>query len=91
MGRSRKRIARDHAVIANLAELFPRCFSVLGRQRRPIAIGIHAALAPLVSFERSDLERALMRYTKSDGYLRACVEGAQLSHATNSWNVRKIG
>jgi ProP effector len=76
MGRSLKQINQDHAVIASLSELFPRCFWIFGRQRRPVAIGIRAALAPLVPFEQSDLEAALKSYVKSDGYLRACVNGA---------------
>jgi ProP effector len=76
MGRSLKQINQDHAVIASLAELFPRCFWIFGRQRRPVAIGIRAALAPVVPFEQSDLEAALKSYVKSDGYLRACVNGA---------------
>jgi sRNA-binding protein len=62
--------------IGYLAELFPKCFFVLGYQRRPLKIGLFEDLRPLVSLTEDDLKAALRRYTAADGYLVACNEGA---------------
>jgi ProP effector len=62
--------------IAQLAELFPKCFFVRGYQRQPLKIGIFDDLLPLVPFAADDLKALLRRYTNADGYLRACGEGA---------------
>jgi sRNA-binding protein len=43
--------------------------------RRPLKLGISDDLQPLVSFPEEDLKAALMRYVRSDGYLKACTEG----------------
>jgi ProP effector len=59
-----------------LAERWPRCFFLWGYQRRPLRIGILDDLLPLVSLGEDDLKAALRRYTAANGYLRACIEGA---------------
>jgi ProP effector len=68
--------ARD--VIAVLADLWPNCFAVFERRRRPLKLVIHrdvlvAAKGAIGSLE---LANALRRYCGNPGYLRSCVEGA---------------
>jgi sRNA-binding protein len=63
-------------MLAYLVEAFPSCFFLYGNRRQPLKIGIFDDLLPLVPFAADDLKAALRRYTRPDGYLRACVEGA---------------
>ena len=62
-------------VIAYLAEAFPKCFAVYGLRRRPLKIGVAADITPLIPFAEDDLKAALRYYTRSESYLRACMEG----------------
>lgn len=73
---AKARVRKANEVIVQLVELFPRCLFDWGYQRRPLKIGIFDDLLPLVPFAADDLKAALRRYTRADGYLRACVEGA---------------
>jgi ProP effector len=67
---------RNHTAIAILAEAFPLAFFIFGKSRKPLAIGIDRELLPRVAVTEEDLRSALQYYTRSDGYLRACTEGA---------------
>jgi sRNA-binding protein len=66
---------KTNEIIAHLAKRFLHCFSISHTNRRALKIGIRADLAPLVAFSAEDLERALRYYTRSDGFLRACIDG----------------
>ena len=61
------------AVIAQLAGMWPACFSVYERRRRPLKLGIHhdvlAALGDTVTPQA--LRQALSRYCDNNGYLYA--------------------
>lgn len=78
------RASRADAVIAALARLWPRCFSVDRDRRRPLMIGIDRALIaqmrPAIESGRisvADLSMALARYTACEQYLKRCaVTGA---------------
>ena len=64
--------------ITVLADLFPACFFVYERRRRPLKIGICeeviAALAGAATPQ--EIARALRMYCGHVGYLAACTEGA---------------
>ena len=53
--------ARSHAVIAGLAQFWPRCFAVLQTKRKLLKIGIH----------KDDLQ---LRPLKSDAPLNQTIE-----------------
>ena len=70
---------RATAVIDRLAVLWPKCFAVFERRRRPLAIGVDKELielrAPAIKsgmITALDIKRALQRYAVADGYLFAC-------------------
>jgi ProP effector len=64
------------ATIAQLAQLFPACFYVLRRQRRPLKIGIRGDLAALdLGIGRRELDSALAWYV-GIGYLQSLRAGA---------------
>jgi sRNA-binding protein len=72
--------ARADQVIAALARLWPKCFAVYQRRRRPLMIGIDrvviALMKPAIAARRIsevDIRRALRWYTNSEGYLARCV------------------
>jgi sRNA-binding protein len=72
--------ARADAVIAALARLFPKCFAMWQRRRRPLMIDIDRALIALMKpaiaagrISEVDIQRALRWYTNSEGYLARCV------------------
>jgi ProP effector len=71
-------IAAARAVIALLAERWPRCFFVYEKRRKPLKIGVHldvmAALGDTVS--RTQLGIGLRYYVGNHCYLKACREGA---------------
>lgn len=71
--------ARANQVIAAFARLFPRCFHVYERRRRPLMLGIDKVLIgqmePAIKAGRiseSDVKLALRLYTLADGYLDHC-------------------
>ena len=71
--------ARANAVISAFARLWPRCFFVYERRRRPLQIGIDKVLIdqlqPAIKAGRiseTDLRLALCLYTRADGYLDHC-------------------
>jgi sRNA-binding protein len=67
------------ATIAQLAQLFPACFYVARRQRRPLKIGIRRDLAALdLRIGRRELDSALAWYVNRIGYL-AELEGGRRS------------
>jgi sRNA-binding protein len=54
------------ALIGNLAEAYPQAFFVLGKQRRPLKVGIHAdIMAARPDIEPRQLGHALMLYVAS--------------------------
>jgi hypothetical protein len=61
-----ERRKRAIAIIAILAERYPRAFAVYEARRRPLKIGIYNDIE---GFDGRDLELAMMIYTKSFGYL----------------------
>ena len=70
-------IVRADAVIAALARLWPQCFAVYERRRRPLAIGIDKVvieqMAPAIKAGRiseADIKMALRCYVGATGYLR---------------------
>jgi len=67
------------AVIALLAEMFPKCFSVYQGRRRPLKLKIHldiqAGLGGAIT--PTELHKALGVYCANDAYLRSSQEGAQ--------------
>jgi ProP effector len=68
------------AIIARLAELLPKAFSVYERRRRPLAIGVRAAILDKVGdrITPDELNVALRTYTRNVGYQRAMAQpGAQ--------------
>jgi ProP effector len=67
-----------NALIATLAELWPRCFVVLEKHRRPLKTGVHADIlaAGQGAVTVDEIKLALRRYCGSIGYLTACTEGA---------------
>jgi ProP effector len=73
--RSRKQ-ADD--LIAVLADLWPYCFSVFERRRRPLKLNIHddILVAAHGAITADELKLALRHYANNQFYLRACVEGA---------------
>lgn len=67
------------AVIALLAETFPKCFSVYEGRRRPLKIGIHTDILAAVDGALTPLElrKALGVYCANGAYLHSSQEGAQ--------------
>ena len=66
------------AVIARLAEQFPKAFSVYERRRRPLKLGIHLDIAAATAgaVTEAELSAALRVYFSNSFYLRACTAGA---------------
>ena len=66
------------ATIARLAQLFPSCFYVARRQRRPLKIGIGRDLAALdLGIGRRELGSALAWYVNGIDYLQGLRVGAE--------------
>jgi ProP effector len=67
------------AVIALLAETFPRCFSVYEGRRRPLKIGIHKDILAAVdgALTLPELSKALRVHCANGAYLHSSREGAQ--------------
>jgi sRNA-binding protein len=62
------------ATVWLLIELYPACFVMLGRDRRPLKIGIHAdILARAPSFPEPELSQGLAWYTGAVEYQRALM------------------
>ena len=75
--------ARSQAIIAALEELWPHCFSVLERKRRPLKLHMHldlieacASAIAAGAVTEIDLRNALGSYTRNPAYLRQCKRGA---------------
>jgi ProP effector len=64
------------ATIARLAQLFPACFYVARRQRRPRKIGIRDLAALGLEIDRRELDSALAWYVNGIGYLQSLRVGA---------------
>jgi ProP effector len=77
MSKEAKRIM-NRAVIKLLCDRFPQTFSLEGRGRRPLKLGVHAdALAVLDgAVSARDLHSAMRAYTSAASYLRALSTGA---------------
>ena len=77
---SKKRM-RAKALIAVLAEKFPKCFAVPDTRRRPLKVGIDADLLAALggAIRRTELIRALAMYCSSEGYLERVL--------TDAWRV----
>jgi ProP effector len=67
-----------HEIIATLAKIWPRCFSVFERRRRPLAIGIRNAIlaSGITGIDEAMLAIALGTYTSNSGYLASLQAGA---------------
>jgi sRNA-binding protein len=68
----------NRAVIKMLCDRFPQTFSLEGRRRRPLKLGVHAdALAALDgAVSARDLHSAMRAYTSAASYLRTLSAGA---------------
>jgi sRNA-binding protein len=74
---SSHRLDLRKATIARLAQLFPVCFYVARRHRRPLKIGIRRDLAALdLGLGRRELDSALAWYANGIGYLQNIRAGA---------------
>jgi ProP effector len=75
-----QKITDSKAVIALLAELFPKCFSVTGATK-PLKIGIFQELAERLADDervsKTTLRSTLRHYTNSWRYLECIVAGAK--------------
>lgn len=71
--------ARADAVISVVSRLWPKCFYIYERRRRPSMIGIKVLIAqmqPAIKAGRSsefDIRIVLRRYLGADGYLESCA------------------
>jgi ProP effector len=72
-----KRRADNTAVIAKLAALFPKAFSMHQHERKPLKIGIDADIVAKGVIEARALWRPLRVYCASFGYLRTVTAGAE--------------
>jgi ProP effector len=70
------RYAAVRAMFELLVEMFPQCFAVYERRRRPLKVGIHLDILTVTDGAPEELSNALRCYVSNDGYLRACQEGA---------------
>ena len=75
------RIVRQQAVaavIALLAELYPRCFSIYEGRRRPLKIGIHKDIQAKLdgAITADELYKALGAYCSNPVYLSSTRKGA---------------
>jgi len=75
------RIVRQQAVaavIALLAELYPRCFSIYEGRRRPLKIGIHKDIQAKLdgAITADELHKALGAYCSNPVYLSSTRKGA---------------
>lgn len=70
-----ERTARAFAVVALLAERWPRCFSVFEQRRRPLKLGIHRDIATVLegAVTVQELRSALRFYVSNTWYLRAAM------------------
>ncbi len=75
----RAQAGRAAAVIERLARLWPRCFAVYERRRRPLKVHIDvdllAVLQPAISkgvISELDVRNAIRRYVNAEGYLSTC-------------------
>lgn len=73
---------RADSVVEAFARLWPQCFVVYERRRRPLKIGIHRDILEVVApaivagrISEDDVRLGLRRYTKANGYLYACRAG----------------
>src|SRR5215471_17961207 len=74
---SRHKLDLRKATIARLAQLFPACFYVTRRQRRPLKIGLRRDLAALdLGVGRRELDSALAWYVNGISYLQSLRVGA---------------
>jgi ProP effector len=76
VGKRKQRQQQIGATIAQLAERYPQAFFVLGRQRKPLKIGIDGDIAAGGAIRPADLRWALCAYCASPGYLRSFQVGA---------------
>lgn len=64
------------AIITQLAERWPKCFSVYEGRRRPIKVGIRADILDTVE-QWPGLSAALGSYVHNQAYLQTLVAGAE--------------
>jgi ProP effector len=70
-------LTAERQTVALLAQTFPKAFTINPHKRKPLQIGIHAAIAAaLPDVPPAALSKALGLYTRNIGYLSACVAGA---------------
>jgi len=71
------KIAAARALIERLCEIWPRCFFLYQRKRRPLKLGVHRDIAALDdAIAPRQLSSALRYYVGNRFYLAACREGA---------------
>jgi ProP effector len=72
------KIDTAHATIELLATIWPTCFAVRFRDRKPLKVGIAKDVAAAVAgaITPAELDAAFALYTRQLGYLRALQEGA---------------
>jgi ProP effector len=75
---NKQRLAAALDLIGVLAEMFPACFAINPRYRRPLKIGIHVDILAQLSdtIAPRDLFDALRIYVSNSKYLKALVAGA---------------
>src|SRR5262245_4511237 len=66
------------SIIKQLVERYPKAFFMLGKDRKPLKVGIfHDIVADLgEAMSESELSLALGSYTNNSGYLSALKDGA---------------
>ena len=77
----KRRLERDIAIITELAQRWPQCFSVLEARRRPLKIGIDqdiiVQLDTIPGVTCPQLKRSLGRYVYNHVYLAKLTVGAE--------------
>jgi ProP effector len=76
VGKRKQRLLQTIATIALLAERYPRTFFVLGKQRKPLKIGIADDIMADGAIDSENLRWALGVYCNSPDYLRSFQAGA---------------
>ena len=69
-------VDRITPIVMRLAELFPQTFAVYEQRRRPLAVGIRAAISERVgdAITPDELNAALRAYTRNVGYQKALAQ-----------------
>jgi ProP effector len=74
-GNRQRYVETQQLLIAELAELWPQCFVVYARRRKPLKVGIRDDLVAY-GYAKEAVGAALRCYTASSGYLWALKPGS---------------